>query len=284
MKKEFNRWFLLNLSNKEIFIGFIIFVASGIFFRGLGGFIWRSNEIVLRDKTTILRPDINELTIQEYQIDLDTLQLRLNSLNNDFLTENKEFKENSERFRSINKMYLELMLRLNHIIGELEKDTNKHHRTNKIKVYEEHMEKMKQSIELLNDELKRENDASQSYTLNMITLIELIFLPIGVVVGYFGMNFSSMGGHVGKGHKPAPGILGFKYGQAFFWLLILLVSLFVFYNFDFNKLEHFEGCEVSQPYAYNEEFLRSRELRKENVQFRDITALPYDDIYFYKYI
>jgi len=49
-------------------------------------------------------------------------------------------------------------------------------------------------------------------------------------------------------------------------------------------LEHFEGCEVSQPYAYNEEFLRSRELRKENVQFRDITALPYDDIYFYKYI
>ena len=35
------------------------------------------------------------------------------------------------------------------------------------------------------------------------------------------MNFSSMGGHVGKGHEPAPGLLGIKYGQGFVWGIML---------------------------------------------------------------
>jgi hypothetical protein len=283
----------MHLSLNEIIIGLIIFTLSGLFFRWLGSFIWRKKTSALKDKVTVISPKINELTIQEYGIDLKKLQIRLDKLNNDFLTENKNFKDNSERFRNINKLFLELNLRLNHIKTELEKEENKIFKTNKIKKYEKQMKKMKNSISLLNDELKRENDASQSYTLNTITMIELIFLPMGVLVGYFGMNFSSMGGHVGRNHKPAPGVLGFKYGQTFLIGLIILSVILIFNYIDVSKLEHFDikksqSCdetkEMDEILPFNEETLNIREDTMKNIkrELPDITKLPYNGLYFYK--
>ena len=60
-----------------------------MFFRALGKLIWRKRPIVLRDKAAVLRPKINELTIQELGDDLDDLELRLDGLNNDFLSQDK---------------------------------------------------------------------------------------------------------------------------------------------------------------------------------------------------
>ena len=84
----------------------------------------------------------------------------------------------------------------------------------------------------------------------MLTLIETIFLPLGVLTGYFGMNFSSMGGHVGKGHEPAPGILGLKYGQGFVWLIMGVCTAMILYSFDWSKMEHFSNIkEVSDSFG-----------------------------------
>ena len=287
-KKEFNTWMLLGLSKKEIFVGLLIFVLSGVFFRSLGKLIWRKKPIMLRDKAVVIRPKINELTIQEISEDIDDLSLRLDGLNNDFLTHNKSLMENTERFRDINKVYLELRLRLNHIMHELELEENEIYRTEKLDLYNDKMDKMKDSLDLLNEELQRETEENQSYTLNMLTLVETIFLPLGVLTGYFGMNFSSMGGHVGKGHDPAPGILGLRYGQGFVWGIMLICIIMILYSFDWTKMEHFdnksvENCETREKSVKPFNVL-SQDLRKINEKtsvFPNILDLPYDDINFY---
>ena len=237
--KSINSWVILGLSKRELFVGVLLFIISGLIFRKLGTLIWRKKPIVLRDKAAVLRPKINELTIQELESDLIDLENRLDGLNNDFLSQDKSLMENTERFRNINKVYLEIRLRLNHIMHELEKESNEKYKSEKVKNYDNKMEKMKASLDLLNEELQRETDENQSYTLNMLTLVETIFLPLGVLTGYFGMNFSSMGGHVGDGHKPAPGILGIRYGQGFVWGIMLICTLIILYSFDWTKMEHF---------------------------------------------
>jgi len=168
----------------------------------------------------------------------------MDNLNNEFLSHNKGLMENTKRFREINKDYLELRLRLNHIMNELEgkKDKEKYD-MGKVKEFDENLNKMKDGLDLLSEELERETNESQSYTLNMLTLIETIFLPLGVLTGYFGMNFSSMGGHVGKGHEPAPGLLGIKYGQTFVWGIMLICIIIILYSFDWTKMEHFDSMK-----------------------------------------
>jgi len=288
-KQQFNTWTLLSLSKREMIIGLVIFIGSGLFFRWLGSIIWRKPKMVLRDRAAVIRPKINELTLQEFESDLSHLEERVEGLNNDFLTHNKGLMENTARFRDINKVYLELRLRLNHIMNEVEKEKNEKYRGEKVDEYNKTMDKIKSELDLLNEELQRETDENQSYTLNMLTLVETIFLPLGVLTGYFGMNFSSMGGHVGKGHDPAPGILGLRYGQGFVWLIMLICTAMILYSFDWTKMEHFDiretqKCNETRPVKpFNVASQDLRKLREEPDQPSSIFELPYDDIHFYKY-
>jgi hypothetical protein len=269
-----------------MFVGLILFVLSGLFFRELGKKIWRKKNLVLRDKAAVIRPNINELTIQELGDDIIDLEQRLDGLNNDFLSQDKSLTENTERFRSINKFYLEIRLRLNHIINELDKKENEKYKSEKVSEYDVMMGKMKESLNLLTEELERETNENQSYTLNMLTLVETIFLPLGVLTGYFGMNFSSMGGHVGVGHKAAPGILGLRYGQGFVWGIMLICTALILYSFDWTKMEHFdvnkEECNSDRKVKpFNELQQDKRKLDNNEIKNMDMFNLPYDTVNFY---
>jgi len=235
--KNFNYWTFGHLTRRQILIGLILFIGSGYLFRWIGRKIWRKNEIVTRDNVSTIRSRINELTIQELNDDIKTLESRVDILNNEFLTEGKGIIENSKRFTDINKLYLELRLRLNHINNELVKKNNKRYKDDKVEEYEKRLSKIKESLDLLNEELKRETEEIQSSKLHMLTLIETIFLPLGVITGYFGMNFSSMGGHVGTKHNPAPGVLGLKYGQGFVWFLIFGCIVIVLRYFNLKPIK-----------------------------------------------
>jgi Mg2+ and Co2+ transporter CorA len=267
-RKNFNYWTFGELNRRQIFIGLILFIGSGYLFRWLGNILWRKKNIVNRDKISTIRSKINELTIQELNRDIKALEDRVEILNNEFLTEGKGILENSERFTKINKLYLELRLRLNHIDNELEKKVNKRYKDDKVTNYGKRLLKVKGSLNLLNDELSRETEEMQSSKLHMLTLIETIFLPLGVLTGYFGMNFSSMGGHVGIKHKPAPGILGLKYGQGLVWVIIIICVIIVLRYFNLNKEGYSGGssCAVGKNVvAFNND---TRELNdiKENYE------------------
>ena len=262
--KNFNYWTFGHLTRRQIFIGLILFVGSGILFRWIRKKVWKDRGMVTRDKISTIRSRINELTIQELNDDIKTLESRVDILNNEFLTEGKGIMENSKRFTNINKLYLELRLRMNHINNELEKNKNKRYRDDKIEQYEKRLSKIKGSLDLLNEELKRETEEMQSSKLHMLTLIETIFLPLGVITGYFGMNFSSMGGHVGTKHKPAPGILGVKYGQGLVWILILGCIIVVLRYFNLKPIK--EGYDAGKSCVENEKIrpfnVNNKELNK----------------------
>ena len=286
--KDFNYWTFGHLTRRQIFIGLILFIGSGYLFRWIGKKIWRNNEIVTRDRISTIRSKINELTIQELSDDIKTLESRVDTLNNEFLMEGKSIMENSKRFTDINKLYLELRLRLNHINNELEKKINKRYRDEKVEVYEKRLNKVKGSLDLLNEELKRETEEMQSSKLQLLTLIETIFLPLGVITGYFGMNFSSMGGHVGTKHKPAPGVLGLKYGQSFVWLLIIGCIVIVLRYFNLKPIKEGykggESCVVERnvkPFNVNNKELNKIEEKKE--QMKDIWNIDGGKPIFYVY-
>ena len=66
-----------------------------------------------------------------------------------------------------------------------------------------------------------------------------------------------MGGHVGLGHEPAPGILGLKYGQGFVWFIMLICTLIIMYSFDWTKMEHFESMR-----HVSNDFMKTQEKKK----------------------
>lgn len=263
--KNFNYWTFGHLTRRQILIGLILFIGSGFLFRWIGRKIWRKNEIVTRDKVSTIRSRINELTIQELNDDIKTLESRVDILNNEFLTEGKGIIENAKRFTDINKLYLELRLRLNHINNELTKKNNKRYKDDKVEEYERRLSKIKGSLDLLNEELKRETEEMQSSKLHMLTLIETIFLPLGVITGYFGMNFSSMGGHVGTKHKPAPGVLGLKYGQGFVWFLIFGCIVIV--------LRYFNLKPIKEGYSAGKSCVEEKNVKSFNVNNKELNKI-----------
>jgi len=100
---------------------------------------------------------------------------------------------------------------------------------------DEGIEKMRKNLKLIDAYERRNAVLGQKKSLDILTLISLIFLPIGAIVGYFGMNFGSMGNPTGSGS----GILNIKYGQLFVYslffisILITLIIIHRFYNFRF---------------------------------------------------
>lgn len=65
-------------------------------------------------------------------------------------------------------------------------------------------------------------DQHQQFRGNILTIITTIFLPLGVIVGYFGMNFKSMGVPSLK-----KGIFNTPHAQHYIFWLGLIASIFV---------------------------------------------------------
>jgi Mg2+ and Co2+ transporter CorA len=88
---------------------------------------------------------------------------------------------------------------------------------------------MSEKMSYINKYEERELLNKQKSSINVLTYINLIFLPLTLVTSYFGMNFYSMGATNIK-----QGIFGIPYSQPFVWfmgvisvfLLLILVNRF----------------------------------------------------------
>lgn len=82
-------------------------------------------------------------------------------------------------------------------------------------------------------------------SISLIAIINLIFLPLTVIVGWFGMNFESMGAPTLRNK----GIFGIKYGQTFVFALFMLFTVitlnFLYFNFDLRAT--FIGIDKWRP-------------------------------------
>jgi len=90
---------------------------------------------------------------------------------------------------------------------------------------------MLENYQLINDYSKQVLERDKKKSMDTLTMVNTIFLPLGLITGYFGMNFKSMGSHT---HNK--GILSFTHGQTLVVTLFLTISLFILYLFHNNVL------------------------------------------------
>ena len=82
-------------------------------------------------------------------------------------------------------------------------------------------------IKLVDDYIIYKNTIQQKRKIDLLTLINFIFLPLGLIVGYYGMNFGGMGGITKK-----TGIFTIKYPHRFIFMLFVvstIVFIFLYY-------------------------------------------------------
>ena len=81
----------------------------------------------------------------------------------------------------------------------------------------------------------------QTKLLNIITLIHLVFLPLTLITGYFGMNFLKMG----TGPKSKYGIFTIKHPNHFvFGLCIISIILMIFLFYIINSRHFAVGSPI----------------------------------------
>ena len=81
---------------------------------------------------------------------------------------------------------------------------------------------LREQIEMLHRWYYHHDDKKQNETLDIITVTEIIFLPLGFLTGYFGMNFAAMGEGTMKEKKGT--IFGWSHS---FILLIMFGASFI---------------------------------------------------------
>ena len=95
--------------------------------------------------------------------------------------------------------------------------------------------RIKSSLKLISKYAEYIIDSRTSMSMNLIALVNLLFLPITVIVGYYGMNFNSM-------YKKG----AFKLKQGERWVMTImfvsiLLSFFVVYYFFPHVFERMEN-------------------------------------------
>ena len=98
------------------------------------------------------------------------------------------------------------------------------------------LEALRRIIDKESDVIQYEIDFSTNKSIDTLSKISFIFLPLSFIVGYFGMNFTTMGmvGH----NVDKKGILMWKYGHIFIkFLLFLTFVLSMGYLYFLEKRE-----------------------------------------------
>ena len=83
------------------------------------------------------------------------------------------------------------------------------------------LESSRKIIDKLTSTLQYSLDMQTNTSIDVLSKVSLIFLPLSFITGYFGMNFTTMG-MVGKNMNPK-GVLMWKNGHTFVKLLLLFV-------------------------------------------------------------
>lgn len=68
---------------------------------------------------------------------------------------------------------------------------------------QEKIKKTKKNIEIIEEYIQLKNNEGMNNTLDTLTYLNTLFLPLGLITGYFGMNFIELGNPPTKSNKKA---------------------------------------------------------------------------------
>lgn len=94
----------------------------------------------------------------------------------------------------------------------------------KIHDYQEQLDEIINNYQSIKDFISFETQQTQNTNLGTLTILSAVLLPISIIVGYFGMNFKSMGNITQN-----TGILALPHAQIFVFVLFLIGTLIILY-------------------------------------------------------
>ena len=185
-----------------------------------------------KKKITIKNKNLDDIIIKDDKLDdinyletiLKKLETSIINLDNSINYEKPDHEMISKKLYYIKKLKIFLGISF----YKLKNDSN-YKNNAKLNNLIEKLDYIKKNIDLINDFNSQLSDKKRSSSLNTLTRVNTIFLPLTLIVGYFGMNFQSMGAPSDK-----TGIFTLKYGQGFVFFLMLLsiVVIFIFIKTD----------------------------------------------------
>ena len=125
-------------------------------------------------------------------------------------------KELQDKISDIRSKFLYASLRLNiDQYNQTDKDFS-----NNLK----DLQLFKDNIDSINQYETLENNKSQKTNISILAWASVIFLPLGLIASFYGMNFQSMGSPTTHDTK---GPFGYKYGQSWVFILFLISTISV---------------------------------------------------------
>ena len=118
----------------------------------------------------------------------------------------------NKKIIDVRKRLLYIQLAYNQMTSQTSQTTNK-------------LATLTDSMNLITEYENRETQTSQKKSLNVLTYISIIVLPLTLITSYFGMNFGSMGAVAER-----KGILALGWGQGFVFVLgtlSVVIAIFI---------------------------------------------------------
>lgn len=138
---------------------------------------------------------------------------------------------NRKKMLLVLRNYYEQLIDIGESLQENENDLFIENRLRYFKIFTDKMERLSNNTQILRDNLVQLREAYQAYLdyslntiMKMFTIVTIIFLPLTLLVGWYGMNFTSM---------PE---LTWKYGYLFVIALAVIVVGICIYIFKRKKL------------------------------------------------
>ena len=215
----------MNILNKNYFIPIMFLVVPLIFtllifieqnILSHGSYI---HEIQDSDKWYTKDLDLRNKSWEEIKDEIELFKGTMNVINENF--SNDTYDKNALHIL-IMQAYKKVIVFDNYFSS-----AENHHDTKAYKDTIKDIEKTLKNLMEYNNNMK-----DTDYTNNFSNIISIIYLPLAVITGYFGMNFASMGIH----SKKEPGILNEPHGQMFvFAISVLVVIMFIYIISEINK-------------------------------------------------
>tara|TARA_Y100000389_G_C17456630_1_gene518588 strand:- start:1352 stop:1888 length:537 start_codon:yes stop_codon:yes gene_type:complete len=164
---------------------------------------------------------LNDISKFNLSDKIDDFMISTKKVNNHILQGELSNKELDKEIKDLTTKHLYLSLEINN--DKLSNPTKDSSHLNR-------------KVDILNNNIKTLQNYEENYLLktqkrsiDLLSSINLIFLPLTFIVGYYGMNFISMGSINNK-----TGPFNFKYGQL--WVMFLISIVFITFYFIRDKL------------------------------------------------
>ena len=167
--------------------------------------------------------NIHIKNLEEIEKNMLVLEKQVSDLDNKISFEKPDHEYISNARFAINKLKLFLELKL------LELELHQEEHKNKLQNIMKRIHIVDKNLEIIKDFNTELHNKRQTKALDSLTIVNTIFLPLTLIVGYFGMNFGSMGCPTTKF-----GILTMKYGQIFVIGLLVSITIIVYFLFKFE--------------------------------------------------